>query len=117
MEEPLNSSQPVVFATVHSSSGDITIDSNGFVIDYTDTTCGFIKASELECIRAITRFNLIECQQYYGELNTNFDILDLGYWYRDPVGDNLCGCYEPPEYDFRKTIEKEMEKGIGNKLV
>lgn len=81
---------------VHSSHGDITINlDTGDVIshnnngNYTD----------------VVRFDLQEYFQHYSGEEQNqvneFDILDLGYWFRD---DKLALVYEAPDHQWRQEI-------------
>lgn len=86
----------------------------GFHTTSKNNTCREVDKDTLASMSAITRFNLIEYRQHYGELDTDFDILDLCYWSRESTGDNLCGHYEPPANDWRKLIKDELSKGLVN---
>ena len=80
-------------AIVHSSHGDFVIDENGIVIK-------FKAEAEAEAdYHNYVRFDLPEYKKHYGELDTEYDILDLGFWKKD-------GSYEPPEKDFRDRVAR-----------
>ena len=80
-------------AIVHSSHGDFVIDENGIVTK-------FKAEAEAEAdYRNYVRFDLPEYKRHYGELDTEYDILDLGFWKKD-------GSYEPPEKDFRDRVAR-----------
>lgn len=95
-----------IFATVHSSSGDISINKAGFVIE-----------NELDGeYSEINRFNLIEQANWWAnktgsmaEFDTSYDILDLGYWLKD-------GSYSQPEYSFRESITLSKIEYLENKI-
>lgn len=93
-----------VTCEVHSSNGDFIIKSSGHIISFTPDQ--EIDNNTLEHMQQIKRFNVVEYLQVYGgTLPTDFDILDLGYWYAKPgEDDNLCQKYEPPAYDWRRDI-------------
>jgi hypothetical protein len=79
---------------VHSSHGDFTINENGEVIDLKlDTDCPDTERH----FKSITKFDLNEYKEYYGQLESEYDILDLGYWHTK---------YEKPDLDWRKRIAK-----------
>lgn len=60
-------------------------------------------------LAAIARFDLGEWLRYWSEpLPASFDILDLGYWYADPV---TGGCaYEPADAHWRAEIAAALRK-------
>jgi hypothetical protein len=80
-------------AIVHSSHGEFEIDENGIVIK-------FDANPEAEAdYHNYVRFDLPEYKKHYGELDTEYDILDLGFWKKD-------GSYETPEKDFRDRVAR-----------
>ena len=87
---------------VHSSHGDIEID-------FTGVPLNFDVDSDDNALRKIVRFDIQEYSRHYNELvdeSYEFDILDLGYWYKD---DSECK-YEKPEEQFRREVQ-HMESG------
>lgn len=85
--------------SVYSSNGEITIElSTGRVTD-------MVVYADCE-LPNIIRFDLEEYRRYYGVDNeSNIDILDLGYWYRE--GDRVF--YEEPLLDWRVEHQNEIE--------
>jgi hypothetical protein len=82
---------------VHSSGGDITIDLvNGKVLSF---ELDGEDPEYREVFENIRNFDLKEYVEHYPDEagETQFDILDLGYWLKD-------GYYEPPEPDFRENV-------------
>ena len=80
-------------AIVHSSHGEFEIDENGIVIK-------FDANPEADAdYHNYVRFDLPEYKKHYGELDTEYDILDLGFWQKD-------GSYEAPEKDFRERVAR-----------
>lgn len=82
-----------IYAYVRSSYGDIRIDHDGAILD--------IRWDEEEdrYLEDIARFDLDEFYRYYGHLDQEYDILDLGYW-------DKKGKYFPPEPSYRKQPEQ-----------
>ena len=89
-------------AIVHSSFGDITINNQGLPVCIHPTPGVEARPDPLD---QIVRFNLAEYEAHYGDLPTEFDILDLGYWFDDPATrhDRLCHDYCRPEANFREV--------------
>jgi hypothetical protein len=86
--------------TVRSSHGELTMDARGNVthrrLDNHEPDGGLHLA-------AIVRFDLGEWLRNWGEpLPSSFDILDLGYWYTDPVKGECA--YEPADANWRAEI-------------
>ena len=81
------------FSIVHSSHGDFVIDENGIVTKF--KAGGWVQPDYHNYVR----FDLPEYKKHYGELDTEYDILDLGFWKKD-------GSYEPPEKDFRDRVAR-----------
>lgn len=74
---------------VHSPQGDIIIHpATGFVKDGSDS---------------IKQFNLHEYRGHYGKTDSEYDILDLGYW-------KFSGEYEKPNDEFRNKAKEEGRK-------
>jgi len=100
-------------STVHSSYGDITIDSiTGDVlkIDCIDSVAPEDK--DVKYLSDIKRFDLWEYKKYYKHptiksLPSSFDILDLGFWSK---GNKYKEVYCNPEEDFRKEIKRSMKE-------
>jgi hypothetical protein len=62
-------------------------------------------SKEANSLKEITRFDLAEYVQTYGELRTDIDILDLGYW--SQTGDDVLDTiYEPPTYSWREERDE-----------
>lgn len=86
--------------TVRSSHGELSICARGNVthrrLENHEPDGGLHLAS-------ILRFDLGEWVRHWGEpLPASFDILDLGYWYGDPV---TAECtYAPPDAHWRAEI-------------
>lgn len=77
---------------VIGTGGSITIGVDGDVLE-TD-----IKSAEhSDLYSSIVKFDLAEYRRHYGKTDTQYDILDLGYWCSD-------GKYEPAEEDFRNSV-------------
>lgn len=88
--------------TVHGSYGDLILDQWGKVIEYIDPY-------DEPDYADIIRFNLEEYKHTYGQVDSDYDILDLGFWFRKP--DGSIG-YEPPAYEWRNN--HVYEKGKDN---
>jgi hypothetical protein len=88
------------FGIVHSSHGDFVIDENGIVTKFKAEESASQSDAEAEAdYHNYVRFDLPEYKKHYGELDTEYDILDLGFWKKD-------GSYEPPEKDFRDRVAR-----------
>jgi len=84
---------------VHSSNGDFEINEIGLPLNLHEIQ----EAMEV----TILKFDLDEHKETYGELDTGFDILDLGYWYAASDGTLE---YEPPDEDFRAEFPDRRRK-------
>jgi hypothetical protein len=80
---------------VYSSYGNIHIDENGYVqsIDY--------YGEERAGLDLILQFDLAEYESVYGERDSHYDILDLGYWQYDST-------YIEAEPEFRKIAKENI---------
>jgi hypothetical protein len=80
---------------VLSTYGNIHIDENGYVksIEYYE--------EEKAGLDLILQFDLEEYESVYGERDSHYDILDLGYWQYDST-------YIEAEPEFRKTVKENM---------
>lgn len=92
--------------TVRSSHGELIVDARGNVthrrLDNHEPDGGVHLA-------AIIRFDLGEWLRYWGEpLPASFDILDLGYWYADPVTGG--SAYAPADAHWRAEIAAMLKK-------
>lgn len=92
----------IALATVHSSWGDFSIDAHtGEVIEYHPFDADNPEAS---IYTQVTRFDLEEYRGYYPNEphpTTDYDILDLGYWY------GRANKYEPPVDPWRTECAYE----------
>jgi hypothetical protein len=85
---------------VASSHGLLTIDARGYVmsrdIDNDDPDGSGHLAR-------ISRFDLAEWRRYWRKGKPgSFDILDLGYWYRDTITQRIL--FEPPDEKWRNDV-------------
>lgn len=82
---------------VHSSHGDLTVTAEGYVLHDKSTYADH----ELE---NITRFDIGEYKKHYNvaSIDTDRDILDLGYWYR--AGKFIR--YEEPVQSWRDEAKR-----------
>lgn len=90
------------FGTVFSSHGTFSIDENGFVIMFIQDGADTQDTKHLHTVR---RFNLEEYRRTYKKVDYQFDILDLGYWYRESLDDG--DEYAQPAHDWRKDRRLE----------
>ena len=93
-------------AKVHSNHGTLHVDANGFVLWFDPFADGEVDA--IAQLRSIRRFNLVEYQKVYKKLDSEYDILDLGYWYREKGATE--DKYEPPEHAWRNEIRLEQKE-------
>lgn len=85
---------------VGSSHGNFTIDTDGYIIERRIDNKDSDDGSHLA---HITRFDLAEWRHVWSNPNqTEIDILDLGYWYKDPATNK--SIYVTPDTDWRKEI-------------
>ena len=87
--------------TIGSSHGELTVDADGYV---TECRADNDAASGGGHLASITRFDLIEWRRYWGDnpKTSHIDILDVGYWYTDPVTDS--NLYAPPDETWRSEV-------------
>lgn len=78
---------------VRSSYGDIRIDHDGTVLEI----CWCDK-SRSRYIADTVRFDIAEYHRYYGKIDREYDILDLGYW-------DKRGRYVPPHNSYRGSLD------------
>ena len=69
-----------ITATVHSTYGDYDISEDGMVVS----------GPAYYNHRRLVRFDLSEYKKHYGNVDTEYDIIDVGFWHAD-------GSYVPPE--------------------
>ena len=95
----------IELATVRGSHGTLDINYHtGMVIEYHPANTE--PEPDPDGYQDIFLFNLPEYCAYWKEpLQDSYDILDLGYWYRDTKTSELK--YEPPADDWRKDYARE----------
>ena len=91
---------------VHSSYGEIEIDlTTGKVTDVYSEDNSWRDYT----LNQISKFDLDEYRKYYNDLegeDTEFDILDIGFWEKDR------NQFYPPGKQFRKERLKEINKVV-----
>ena len=87
-------------ATVHSSHGDVEIDSDGRPLDPDNLVVSSENCADGSGSR-IVQFDLDEYARHYGKRPDAYDILDLGYWLAYPKGGSRRRYIEP-DPEFRK---------------
>jgi hypothetical protein len=91
---------------VFSSHGVFNIDQNGFVLTYVQDGPDTEDTRHMHTVR---RFNLEEHRRKYKKTDVEFDILDLGYWYREAPDEG--DKYAQPAHDWRKDRMEEAANG------
>jgi len=91
---------------VHSTYGDFEINAKGQPLDHDAINAALYEP--YDGVR-INRFDLDEYKKTYGKLDTEYDILDLGYWHivlklvnGDMVPRNE---YVGPDKGFRERVQ------------
>ena len=85
-DSPPNTTNPVQH-TIHSSYGDFVIDERGNVLSH-ELDDGWDQSIPVQ-------FDVDEFRMTYGRLDTDIDVLDIGYTKPD-------GQYEPPSSEWRR---------------
>jgi len=90
------------YCVVHSAYGDIKIDKDGvpFDIKFNDTN---YKGCYIEDIK---KFDLDEYKNHYGSNDSEYDILDIGYWAKHG--------YIKPDKQFRIHTANLESQQIGD---
>lgn len=86
--------EPLTFI-IHSTHGDFHVNDIGLPLNFHELW----EALSVQIIK----FDFDEYKRTYEKLDSEFDILDLGYWYKASDGTLE---YEAPEPDFRKRQGK-----------
>lgn len=94
---------------VRSSHGTLFVDKSGAVIEVRVDQPVDEDARFLQQIR---RFDLDEYVRTYSESAREFDILDLGFWWRDISVEGIPILkYEPPDSEWRVLIHELLNEG------
>lgn len=91
---------------IGSSHGQLTLDAFGYVIE---RRLDDENAQGSKHLASITRFDLLEWRKHWDNPETSeIDILDLGYWYVDPLTGETA--YEPPDVKWRTEIAEILRQ-------
>lgn len=101
---------------VHSSHGDLELDHDGVVVNFYESEEA--DHDGVDALSRILQFDLAEHQKAFPKeweilspesWPTDFDILELGYWYSG-MDKSSPNKYEPPDYEFRQHLKTQYAK-------